>query len=89
MRLIILPMLKGTIATDLLLITLATLSDYTLVFVLTGGGPGFDTQLLTIYMYQHAFKFYELGYGTAIALLIILAGALLSLLYIRVLRVEV
>ncbi len=74
-RKIILPMLKGTIATDLLLITLATLSDFTLVMVLTGGGPGFDTQLLTIYMYQHAFKFYELGYGTAIALLIILAGA--------------
>ena len=39
-------------------------------------------------MYQHAFKFYELGYGTAIALLIILAGAILSLLYIRVLRVK-
>jgi len=88
-RLIILPMLKGTIATDLLLITLATLSDFTLVTVLTGGGPGFDTQLLTIYMYQHAFKFYQLGYGTAIALLIIVTGAILSLLYIRVLRVEV
>jgi multiple sugar transport system permease protein len=88
-RLIILPLLKGTIATDLLLITLATLSDFTLVMVLTGGGPGFDTQLLTIYMYQHAFKFYELGYGTAIALLIIVFGAILSLLYIRVLRVEV
>jgi multiple sugar transport system permease protein len=88
-RLIILPLLKGTIATDLLLITLATLSDFTLVKVLTGGGPGFDTQLLTIYMYQHAFQFYELGYGTAIALLIIVFGAVLSLLYIRVLRVEV
>lgn len=86
-RLIILPMLKGTIATDLLLITLATLSDFTLVEVLTGGGP--STQLLTIYMYQHAFKFYELGYGTAIALLIIATGAILSLLYIRVLRVEI
>ena len=86
-RLIILPLLKGTIATDLLLITLATLSDFTLVEVLTGGGP--DTQLLTIYMYQHAFKFYELGYGTAIALLIIATGAILSLLYIRVLRVEI
>ena len=88
-RLIILPLLKGTIATDLLLVTLATLSDFTLVKVLTNGGPGFDTQLLTIYMYQHAFQFYELGYGTAIALLIILFGAVLSLLYIRALRVEI
>jgi multiple sugar transport system permease protein len=88
-RLIVLPLLRGTIATDLLLVTLATLSDFTMVMVLTGGGPGFDTQLLTIYMYQHAFKFYELGYGTAIALLTILVGAILSLLYIRVLRVQI
>jgi multiple sugar transport system permease protein len=88
-RLIILPLLKGAIATDLLLITLATLSDFTLVVVLTGGGPGFDTQLLTIYTYQQAFKFYAIGYGTAISLLIIAVGAILSLVYIRVLRVEV
>lgn len=85
---IILPLLKGAIATDLMLITLATLSDFTLVLVLTGGGPG-PAQLLTIYTYQQAFKFYEIGYGTAISLLIIAVGAALSLLYIRVLRIEV
>ncbi len=41
LRYITLPMIKGAITTDLLLITLATLSDFTLVFVLTGGGPGY------------------------------------------------
>ncbi len=87
-RRITLPLLKGTIATDLVLITLATLSDFTLVWVLTAGGPGFKTQLLTIYTYQQAFKFYELGYGTAISLLILAVGAVLSLLYLRILRIE-
>jgi multiple sugar transport system permease protein len=87
-RHITVPLLKGTIATDLVLITLATLSDFTLVWVMTGGGPGFKTQLLTIYTYQQAFKFYELGYGTAISLLILAVGAVLSLLYLRILRIE-
>jgi len=87
-RYITLPLLKGTIATDLVLITLATLSDFTLVWVMTAGGPGFKTQLLTIYTYQQAFKFYELGYGTAISLLILAVGAVLSLLYLRILRIE-
>jgi multiple sugar transport system permease protein len=87
-RYITLPLLKGTIATDLVLITLATLSDFTLVWVLTAGGPAFKTQLLTIYTYQRAFQFYELGYGTAISLLILAFGAILSLLYLRVLRIE-
>jgi multiple sugar transport system permease protein len=89
LRHIILPLLRGAIATDLLLITLQTLSDFTLVFVLTGGGPGFQTQLMTIYMYQEAFKFYQLGYGTAVSLLIIAVGAILSLIYVRILRVEI
>lgn len=88
LRYVTLPLIKGAIATDLLLITLATLSDFTLVFVLTGGGPGYATQLLTIYTYQQAFRFYALGYGTAISLLILIVGALLSLLYLRILRVN-
>ncbi|MDQ2887408.1 MAG: sugar ABC transporter permease [Chloroflexota bacterium] len=87
LRNITLPLLRGTIATDLLLITLSTLSDFTLVFVLTGGS-NLNTELMTIYQYRQAFQFYQIGYGSAIALLIIAVGAILSLIYIRVLRVE-
>jgi multiple sugar transport system permease protein len=87
-RSIILPLIKGSIATDLLLITLATLSDFTLVYVLTAGS-NLNTELLTIYQYRQAFQFYQIGYGSAIALLIIAVGAILSLIYIRVLRVEI
>ncbi|HEX4202668.1 MAG TPA: sugar ABC transporter permease [Ktedonobacteraceae bacterium] len=87
LRHIIVPLIKGSIATDLLLITLATLSDFTLVYVLTGGSD-LNTELMTIYQYRQAFQFYQIGYGSAIALLIILVGAILSLLYIRVLRID-
>lgn len=87
LRSIVLPLLKGTIATDLLLITLATLSDFTLVYVLTGGS-NLQTELMTIYQYRQAFQFYQLGYGSAIALLIVIVGAILSLLYIRLLRID-
>lgn len=86
-RMIVLPLLRGTIATDLLLITLSTLSDFTLVYVLTGSS-NLNTELMTIYQYRQAFQFYQIGYGSAIALLIIVVGAILSLLYIRVLRIE-
>ncbi|TMB83002.1 MAG: sugar ABC transporter permease [Chloroflexi bacterium] len=86
-RYITLPLIKGSIATDLLLITLATLSDFTLVYVLTGGS-NLSTELLTIYQYRQAFQFYQIGYGSAISLLILVVGAVLSLLYIRVLRVD-
>ncbi|GCE31472.1 amino acid ABC transporter permease [Dictyobacter alpinus] len=87
LRYIILPLIRGAIGTDLLLITLATLSDFTLVYVLTAGS-NINTELMTIYQYRQAFQFYQIGYGSAIALLIIAAGAILSLIYTRILRVD-
>ena len=85
---ITLPIMRPTIMTNMLLITLGTISDFTLIFVMTQGGPGNATAILPVYMYIEAFQFNALGYGTAIALTIVLIGALLSVIYIRQLRPE-
>jgi multiple sugar transport system permease protein len=85
---VVLPIMRPTIMTNLLLITLGTLSDFTLIFAMTQGGPGNDTSILPVYMYIEAFQFNELGYGTAIALALILMAALFSALYVRQLRGE-
>jgi multiple sugar transport system permease protein len=85
---VVLPIMRPTIMTNLLLITLGTLSDFTLIFAMTQGGPGNDTSILPVYMYIEAFQFNELGYGTAIALSLILMAALFSALYVRQLRGE-
>ena len=82
-----LPLIKGAVANDLLLITLATLSDFTLVYVLTGGS-NMNTELMTIYQYRQAFQFYQIGYGSAVALLIIVVGAILALIYTHLLRID-
>lgn len=84
-----LPLIKNSIMTNLILITLQTLALFTLIFAMTGGGPGTKSQTLPIYMYQEAFKFYQLGYGAAIALVLLVIGAVASLIYVRVLRVEI
>jgi multiple sugar transport system permease protein len=84
-----LPLIRRSMLTNLMLITLQTLAVFTLVFVMTGGGPGTRSQTMPIYMYQEAFKFFQLGYGTAVALVLLLLGALFSLVYVRGLRQEV
>jgi multiple sugar transport system permease protein len=84
-----LPLIRRQILTNLMLITLQTLSVFTLVFVMTGGGPGTKSQTLPLLMYQQAFKFSDLSYGMAIALVLLLVGALFSVLYMRAAREEV
>ena len=84
-----LPILRPTIVTNLLLLTLINISDFTLIFVMTQGGPGTSTAILPVYMYIQAFQFNNLGYGSMIGLALILIGALLSVFYVRHLRAEV
>jgi multiple sugar transport system permease protein len=83
-----LPMIRRSIVTNLMLITLQTLAVFTTIWVLTGGGPGGKSQTTPIYMYEQAFKFYNLGYGTAMALILLVVGALFSLIYLRFLKVD-
>jgi multiple sugar transport system permease protein len=84
-----LPLIRRSIATNLMLITLQTLAVFTLIFVMTGGGPGTKSQTLPLLMYQQAFKFSQVGLGTAIALILLCVGGLFSAFYIRMLRPEV
>jgi multiple sugar transport system permease protein len=80
---IIIPYIKDTITTNMMLVTLQTLGVFGLIYAMTGGGPGTSTTTLPIFMYNQAFINYQLGYGTAISLLLLLMGVVLSLFYIR------
>ena len=86
---VILPIMRPIIVTNFILVTISNLSDFTLIYALTHGGPGNATQTLPLYIYEQAFSYYELGYGTAVAMLLIAIGAVASLVYVRLLRSEV
>jgi multiple sugar transport system permease protein len=88
LRRITLPLIRRAIVSNLMLITLQTLAAFGLIFVMTGGGPGTASQTTPLYMYQQAFKFYQLGYGTAMALVLLAVGALFSAVYLRLIRLE-
>ncbi len=83
-----LPMVRRSVMTNLMLITLQTLSVFGLIFGMTRGGPGNESSTLPIFTYQVALQNYELGYGTAMALVLLVIGALFSLIYLRALRTE-
>ena len=83
---IIIPCIKDTIATNTMLNTLSTLGLFGLIYAMTGGGPGTSTTTLPIYMYKQAFNSYQLGYGTAISMIILLVGIVCSIAYTKLLN---
>jgi multiple sugar transport system permease protein len=85
---VIIPLLRRSIVTNLMLITLQTLASFTLIFVLTAGGPGEESQTTPLYIYQQALQLYDISYGTAMCIVLLLIGALFSLVYIKLIKVE-
>ncbi len=87
--LVTLPIIRRSIATNLMLTTLQTLGTFGLIWVMTGGGPGTRSSTLPVLAYQEAFRFAQVGYGTAIAAVTIVLGAVFAIIYIKILKPEV
>ncbi|MFJ5860247.1 carbohydrate ABC transporter permease [Pseudarthrobacter sp. NPDC092439] len=83
---ITLPIIRGSIATNLMLVTLQTLAVFTLIWVMTAGGPADASTTLPVLAYVEAFRFGDIGYGTAVAVVLLLIGAVFGAAYIRLLR---
>jgi ABC-type sugar transport system permease subunit len=62
---------------------------FDLPFVLTGGGPGFQTETLTMYTYRVLFTNLQFGMGSALAVSVFLVVLLFSFVFIKVLGAPV
>jgi ABC-type sugar transport system permease subunit len=84
-RLITLPMVRNTTLVVLVLTTLHTFNNVTMVFIMTGGGRG-STEDLGASGLPREFKYYQTGIASAAAVVIFSLNLLFSLAYVRVLR---
>mgnify|MGYP000193687700 CR=1 FL=1 len=57
---------------------IGALKIFDLIYVLTGGGPFFSTEVPTIYMYKTIFDSFKYGYGSAIAIFVIIECLILT-----------
>jgi multiple sugar transport system permease protein len=80
---ITLPLLKPTIVTSALLMTLLSLANFTIVWLMTGGGPGTATTILPVYSYQQGFQFNHLAYGALLGNVMVIITAIFGGLWVR------
>ena len=67
-----LPLLRPIIGLVLLLRGIDAFKEFDKVFILTGGGPGTSTELLSIYIYRVAFRDWDLAYAAVCAFMVYL-----------------
>ncbi len=74
-----LPMIQSIIVIALLMRIIDVFRGLEVMLIMTGGGPGRSTELLSLHIYKRAFETQQLGYASAIAVLLILVVFGLSL----------
>jgi raffinose/stachyose/melibiose transport system permease protein len=81
-----LPLIIGQIKLNLVLAIISSVQNFAGILILTNGGPANATEVPGLYMYKVAFQYNEIGYASAIGVLIFLCILVLTFLNMRYLR---
>ncbi len=82
-RWITLPLLAPTTFIVVMLTLINTMQVFDQIYVMTGGGPSLSTLTLIQYLYYQAFTYYKLGYGSAVAYVVLVILVILALIQRR------
>jgi raffinose/stachyose/melibiose transport system permease protein len=83
---ITIPLIGSTIRTSVYLSVLGSLQVFALVWIMTKGGPVNASEVMSTYMYRFSFVRFQLGYGSAVAIVMLLISLVFSLAYLRLVR---
>lgn len=86
-RLITVPMLKTVITAAVILRVISLVNSPDLLLVLTGGGPGNSTQVLSLYAFQTAYRDFNFGYAGALSVVMFFILMVFATIYIRLSRI--
>jgi multiple sugar transport system permease protein len=86
---ITLPLLKPTTLFSLVIGIIGSFEVFVPVYLMTNGGPGFASMVLVMAVYRSAFQMYEMGYASAISVILFLMILLVSWLQFKLFGQEV
>jgi multiple sugar transport system permease protein len=82
-RYVTLPLLRPIIIMVGLLKTIFSVKMFDQVVTLTGGGPGRATETMNFFVYKAGFTFYDMGYASALAYILVTTMFVFAFVYVR------
>jgi raffinose/stachyose/melibiose transport system permease protein len=82
-RYVTLPLIGPTLRVSVLLSVIGALQLFDMVWVMTGGGPLTASTTMAVNMFKTGFEKQQMGYGSALAVLLFLCALVVALLYLR------
>lgn len=87
-RSVIVPLIKPALGVAMIFRTIGAFKMFDQVFLLTSGGPGTSTEVVSLHLYKVFFRQNELGYGSLLSIAVILAIAVFLLTTARLRKVQ-
>jgi multiple sugar transport system permease protein len=85
---ITLPSIRQVLMLLIVLGLIWSMNDFTTIFLLTEGGPGIDSTTLAPLVYKVSFRYYDLGKGAAIGMVLMLISLIFGAVYLRMSKRE-
>lgn len=87
---ITLPLLKPIISIVLLFRIIDTIRVFDTIFVLTKGGPGLTTELVSLTVYKYGIKYFQIGRGSALSIILLIFTSLIifSVTKLKIFKIE-
>jgi multiple sugar transport system permease protein len=83
---ITLPLLRRALLFVVVLSTINAFKLFTPVYVMTDGGPSDSTQTMVFYIFQSVFRYFKMGYASALSFLLLLLVLMLAAIQFRLFR---
>lgn len=80
---ITIPQLKPVIMTTLMLTVIWTINYFPLIYIMTGGGPGYGTETVVTYIYKLGFRFLEFNKAAALSNILFIAIFAIAFVFLR------
>jgi multiple sugar transport system permease protein len=87
-RRLTLPLLRPAIVMVIIMRTMVALTAFAAIFTVTGGGPGTATEILNLYAYRKSFTELSMGYGSALAMALLVVTVVISALLFAIRRAK-
>ena len=86
---ITLPLLRRAMLFVVVLSTINAFKLFTPVYVMTDGGPSDSTQTMVFYIFQSVFRYFKMGYASALSFLLLILVLILAAIQFRLFRSDV
>lgn len=86
---ITLPLIRPAIIVAMMLRLTDSLKHFDMIYVMTQGGPGNSSQILNLYIYDNSFRYFRMGYSSAVIVLLFLVILFLNYILSRLRRINI